>query len=244
MRYGILGDIHSNLEALEAVVRECEQEGLDKFIQVGDVVGYGAQPNDCCALLRDLDPLVVTGNHDMAALDRLDIEYFNNYARSAIEWTRRSMSDETVNYLDALRYVEILEDVTVVHGSLNRPEEFGYIQTTIDARRSLAEQQTKISFVGHSHVPVIFTEPTDDLGSIRYTFESEVDVSGAEKALINVGSVGQPRDEDPRAAYCIYDTEAQRVWIKRIAYDVDKAGRKIIKAGLPRMLAERLRLGV
>ena len=97
-----------------------------------------------------------------------------------------------------------------------------------------------MAFVGHLHVPVIFTEPTDDLGSIRYTFESEVDVSGAEKALINVGSVGQPRDEDPRAAYCIYDTEAQRVWIKRIAYDVDKAGRKIIKAGLPRMLAERL----
>ncbi len=244
MRYGILGDIHGNTIALDAVLKEMAKEGVDRYIQVGDLVGYGADPTGVIDRVLDLKPLVVCGNHDLAAINRLDIQYFNNYAREAIYWTRKNLPKKYVKYIEGLKLVEVEDSVTVVHGALYRPEEFDYIQTTIDARNTIDIMETKLCFVGHSHIPVAFLQKKDSPDKIAYTFDSDIEVRGWDKVLINVGSIGQPRDENPKSAYCIYDTDQEKAWIRRVAYDIDAEAEKILKAGLPRVLAERLRLGV
>jgi len=244
MKYGILGDIHSNLSALEAVLAEMSKEGIDRYIQVGDLVGYGADPIAVIDRVLELKPIVVCGNHDLASIQRLDIQYFNNYAREAILWTRKMLPRKYVQFIAGLNLVETEADVTVVHGTLYRPEEFDYIQTTIDARNTIDLMKTRLCFVGHSHIPVAFLQKADEPDKIAYTFDYEIELNGWSKVLVNVGSIGQPRDENPKAAYAVYDTEQEKVWIRRVAYDIDKEAAKILKAGLPRVLADRLKLGV
>lgn len=244
MRYGILGDIHSNLSALEAVLGEMSKEGIDRYIQVGDLVGYGAEPIAVMDKVLELKPILVAGNHDLASIQRLDIQYFNNYAREAILWTRKALPRKYVQIISDLKLVETEGDVTVVHGALFHPEEFDYIQTTIDARNTIDLMTTKLCFVGHSHIPVAFLQKKSEPEKIAYTFDYEIDLKGWDKVLVNVGSIGQPRDENPKAAFAVYDTDREKVWIKRVAYDIEKEAAKILKAGLPRVLADRLRLGV
>lgn len=244
MRYGILGDIHSNLSALEAVLGEMSKEGIDRYIQVGDLVGYGAEPVAVMDKVLELKPIVVAGNHDLASIQRLDIQYFNNYAREAILWTRKTLPRKYSQFIADLKLVESEDDVTVVHGALFHPEEFDYIQTTIDARNTIDLMTTRLCFVGHSHIPVAFLQKKSEPEKIAYTFDYEIDLKGWDRILVNVGSIGQPRDENPKAAFAVYDTDRDKVWIKRVAYDIEKEAAKILKAGLPRVLADRLRLGV
>ncbi len=250
MRIGVLGDIHGNLEALTAVVdRMKAEERIDLWVQVGDIVGYGADPMPCIDLVRELGCVVSIGNHDAAVVDRLDTEYFNAYAKAAIEWTRENLDREYLEYLDQLPlFVEDNEaQFTVVHGSMHMPEQFGYVISTVEAVDSMRKQRTPIAFVGHSHVPAAYMQregsPVEDL---EFIFRSEIqgDIRGYSKVLVNVGSVGQPRDEDRRAAYCVYDNETQELAIRRVEYDIEAAQRKILAAGLPQVLAERLALGV
>lgn len=244
MRIAILGDVHGNLEALSAVVDAARNEGVDEWVQVGDLVGYGPEPSECIDVVRDLGCVVCMGNHDAAVLGMLDTAYFNSYARAAIEWTRLRMRARDLDYLRSLQLVVQKKEYTVVHGTLHMPDLFGYVVSQVEAHDSLRLQSTFLCFVGHSHVPAIYLQRSDR--EIDWVNQSEVELSVAncQKVLVNVGSVGQPRDEDPRAAYAICDTVAKTVAIRRVKYDIPSVQRKIRAAGLPEMLAHRLSLGV
>lgn len=250
MRIGILGDVHGNLEALTAVVQAMRSEGpIDEWVQVGDLVGYGPEPSACIDVVRDLRATVCLGNHDAAVLGLLDTAYFNNFARAAIQWTKTRLRTQDLEYLRGLQLVVRRPEraYTVVHGTLHMPEQFGYVISPVEALDSLALQQTRYCFVGHSHVPAIYMMRNGDPRDLDAPpVQSEIEVSTRDhaKVLMNVGSVGQPRDEDPRAAYAILDTEREIASIRRVAYDIGGVQRKIRKAGLPEMLANRLSLGV
>jgi len=244
MKYGILGDIHGNLSALRAVIDRLKAEGAEHFVSVGDVVGYGAAPRECIALLRELGATVVMGNHDAACIDRLDMLYFNPYAQAAVLWTRTILDRGDREWLGGLPMVKHFEHASVAHGTLFQPEEYDYIQSPRDADPSLDVMPLPVCFVGHTHVPVTLLRLRDDPTRTAYTVESEIDIEEAHRALVNVGSIGQPRDEDPRAAYALFDSTAQRVWIRRVEYDIDREAQRIRAAGLPQMLADRLYLGV
>jgi predicted phosphodiesterase len=244
MKYGILGDIHSNLSALQAVLSCFEREGVERVISVGDVVGYGAAPRECIELVRSVDAIVVKGNHDAACVGEIDIRYFNNYARDAVRWTQSVLDEDERSWLSSLPYTADLVDCCVGHGTYYRPELFDYIQSTTDADPSLDAMSVPLCFVGHSHVPVTLMRLKDDPLRTAYTVDTEIDLSESVRVLINVGSVGQPRDEEPRAAYAVYDSDAMRVWIRRTEYDIEREAQRIRAAGLPSVLADRLFLGV
>ncbi|MBL8696001.1 MAG: metallophosphoesterase family protein [Planctomycetes bacterium] len=245
MKIGILGDVHANIEALDAVLASFVRDGVEKVLSVGDLVGYGADPGPVIARIREAGAVVVLGNHDAAAIETLvDLAYFNVFARSSALWTRKVLQDEERNFLRSLPLVHIDDSFVVVHGSLDRPEEFNYIQTTRDAETTLRNLEKRVCFVGHSHIPVGFLANSEAPDRVEYTFGNSIDLSRFDRALVNVGSVGQPRDEDPRAVAAVYDTATDIVTMKRVAYDVDRAAGKILAAGLPRVLAERLRFGV
>jgi diadenosine tetraphosphatase ApaH/serine/threonine PP2A family protein phosphatase len=245
MRIGILGDIHSNLDALRAVVSALKDRSIDHWVQVGDIVGYGAEPVECIQLVRELGCTVCLGNHDAAVVGLLSTEYFNPYARQAVEWTRRQLDSDEMDFLRQLPLVVEREQYTVVHGTLHLPDEFGYVMSVVEAKDSMRGQNSKVCFVGHSHVPAIYLQGASP-EEVQVVFSPEVTAKtdAATKVLMNVGSVGQPRDEDPRAAYAIYDTETGEASILRVDYDIGSAQRKILAAGLPEVLASRLALGV
>jgi diadenosine tetraphosphatase ApaH/serine/threonine PP2A family protein phosphatase len=244
MKYGILGDIHANLTALDTVLAALRRDGAEVFVSVGDVVGYGAAPRECISRLREIGAHVVLGNHDAAAIGRLDMIYFNQYAKEAVLWTQRVLTKDDRDWLGALPLTRHLDHCSVAHGTLHRPELFDYIQTTDDADPSLDIMPLPVCFVGHSHVPVTLLRLRDDPTRTAYTPDPEIDLGDVLRALVNVGSVGQPRDEDPRTAYALFDTDLNRVAIRRLEYDIDREAQRIRGAGLPRMLADRLYLGV
>lgn len=244
MKLGILGDIHSNLSALRTVLAALEKEGVTRILSVGDVVGYGAAPTECVALLRELGVDVVKGNHDSATVGEIDLLYFNHYAREAVRWTQTVVTDRDTRWLAALPYILDLDTCSVAHGTYHRPELFDYIQSPTDADPSLDAMVRPVCFVGHTHHPVTLLRPKDDPLRTFYCGDTEIDLSESSRALVNVGSVGQPRDEDPRAAYAVFDTEIDRVWVKRVAYDIEREAHRIRSAGLPGVLADRLFLGV
>jgi len=244
VKYGILGDIHGNLTALEATVGLLKEQDVDLFLSMGDVVGYGAAPRDCIAFLRELEAVVVKGNHDAAATGEIDLVYFNQFAREAVRWTQTVLSEGELEWLAGLPYTVDLEDCSAAHGTYAKPELFDYIQSTSDADPSLDAMRRPVCFVGHTHVPVTLLRLADDPHRTAYTTEDFIDLRGIQKALINVGSVGQPRDDDPRAACAVFDTAAGTVALKRIEYDIDREASRIRAAGLPGVLADRLYMGV
>lgn len=240
MRYGIYSDIHANLEALEVVLATLEKEGVTQYICGGDIVGYGANPKECIQRVLEKKSLIVAGNHDYAVSGKLNMDIFNIYAKEAVLWTRRQLSNEELQFLANLDLVQCIDTVlTVVHGTLNFPEMFEYIQTSYDAHLSLELLETPVCFFGHSHVPVTFFQGQ----TISFSMDEEIDISKCGKTMVNVGSVGQPRDENPMACCAVYDDELSKVWIHRVEYDIDAAIQKIVKAGLPEVLGERLRYG-
>ncbi len=242
MKYGILGDIHANLSALTTALASLDRHGCERIVSVGDVVGYGAAPKECIALLRARGVSVVLGNHDAACTGRLDDRYFNPFARAAVLWTRERLSRDELAWLAELPYTLDLEHCQVAHGTLHEPEEFHYALDLHDALPSLEIMSRAVCFVGHSHIPLSVLRTAS--GQTGYTTDDSVDLSQAERTLVNVGSVGQPRDEDPRTAFATYDSAARALRIHRAAYDIETEVQRILDAGLPRVLAERLRLGV
>ncbi|MDD5454884.1 MAG: metallophosphoesterase family protein [Candidatus Ratteibacteria bacterium] len=243
MKYAIISDIHSNLEAFRAVIGAIKKEKVDKYLFVGDIVGYGADPCECIADFKKLKCTAVVGNHDWGAVDLTSIEGFNSYAQEAIKWTIDQLSEKDKEFLKSFPLVKKIDDITLVHSTLENPEKWHYIYSTFQAHKSIELQETKILFVGHSHMPITFLEPSGTKGPIRFVKEETVQIQKDYKYLINVGSVGQPRDGNPRACYCIYDKETQTIDIKRVEYDIKKAQEKIIEAGLPERLAQRLENG-
>lgn len=246
MRIGILGDIHANAEALRAVVEAMRADGVDQYVQVGDIVGYGPEPTVCIDIVRELGCITCLGNHDAAVLDLLDTSYFNNFARAAIHWTRPRLRPSDFEFLRSLQLVVKKPPFTVVHGTLHLPEQFGYVISSVEALDSFEHQETQLCFVGHSHVPTIYLRQDNQPQQIHVVphSESAISIEGFDKVLMNVGSVGQPRDEDPRAAYGLVDTETNIASIKRVHYDIAGVQKKIRAAGLPEVLANRLALGV
>ena len=239
MRYAILGDIHANLEALAAVVDAARANGADRFLSVGDIVGYNANPSECMALLADLETRVVRGNHDEYAARTEKLTGFNPVAAAAILWTRGQLTGEERGYLGSLPLVEPVDDFVIVHATLDHPDDWGYILDRQAAESSFGRQEPAVCFFGHTHVPLVF----QDAGSVKGGFYRRIRIQPGARYLINVGSVGQPRDGDPRAAYVIYDTDGQVVELFRVEYDIETTQRKIRDNELPERLALRLEVG-
>lgn len=239
LRTAIISDVHGNRQALDTVLERIAQSGCESLVCLGDIVGYGADPGYCLERIRASCDLVVAGNHDHAALGKISIEYFNTHAREATLWTRNQLTPEQRDYLARLPLVEVRGSATYVHGSLDSPELFDYVQTSYDAYLTMEKMQTPTCFIGHSHVPITFL--LDEV--ITFTLDPVVQLDQIKKAIVNVGSVGQPRDSNPLAAFCIYDDQAMRAEIHRLEYDVELAAARIIEAGLPEFLADRLKVG-
>lgn len=241
MRYGIFSDIHANLEAFLAVLKAYATESIDLFLCLGDIVGYAADPCACLQEVRTLTKINIAGNHDWASVDLFSVDYFNSLAKEAILWTSSRLSESEKGFLKSLPLVFRNRDLTGVHGSLDIPGDFNYLIDAYAARQTFKLLKTQICFVGHSHVMGIFL--FDRKGCISYREESHLALKAGYKYIVNVGSVGQPRDNNPAAACCIYDADKKTVEMKRISYDILTARKKIISAGLPRFLAERLLKG-
>lgn len=239
MRYALIGDIHGNLEAFESALTSIEKEEVDQILCVGDIVGYGADPLECIELVKVKCSKVIAGNHDYAAIGLADIDYFNPFAKDALLWTSERLSEREINYLAGLKLIEREDNFIMVHASLNNPREWGYILNTFDAAINFELQVDQICFVGHSHGPVVYMKKDNFISGHRFVSKIE---SGCQY-IVNVGSVGQPRDGDYRASYVIYDLELQTLKLRRVEYDVAKAQKKILDAGLPEILADRLSIG-
>jgi diadenosine tetraphosphatase ApaH/serine/threonine PP2A family protein phosphatase len=239
MRFAIFSDIHSNLEAFEAVLADARDNNCTDFVCLGDVVGYNANPHECVERVREMDCPVVKGNHDEQASLLESSRDFNEMAEAAIQWTRDNLSDADKEWLRDLKLQRQVRDFTIVHATLDTPDQWGYVFNNLDAAASFTYQHTPVCFFGHTHVPMAFIR---DEGVQRRPID-KLRIEPGKKYFINVGSVGQPRDGDWHAAYCIYHIESNLVEQRRLKYDLETAQKKITDAGLPRLLAERLALG-
>lgn len=241
MLYAIFSDIHSNLQAYEAIVEDFKKEKVDKYLCVGDIVGYGANPRECIQLTINLNCPAVCGNHDLAAVGKISTENFTQHAKEAIFWTQHNVTEIGQKYLAELPFTYNETNFTLVHGSLSFPEEFNYVLSARDAADSISLQKTQLCFIGHSHIPGIFFK--DERDHVSFIKNQQLTIMPKVLYLINVGSIGQPRDGNWRACYIIYDDKKNLLCFKRIEYDVKTASKAIIDAGLPRHLADRLKKG-
>ena len=239
MRFAIFSDLHANLEALQAVLQDARAKDCTHYVCLGDLVGYNANPHECVEIVRAMDCPVVKGNHDEQACLNESTRDFNDLAERAINWTRDNLTADDKTWLGELRMTRQVRDFTIVHATLDTPAEWGYVFNNLDAVASFTYQHTTVCFFGHTHVAGAFVR---DDGVKRLKVE-QLMIEAGKKYFINTGSVGQPRDGDPRAAYCIYHTDREVVEQRRVRYDLPAAQKKILAAGLPRLLAERLELG-
>jgi diadenosine tetraphosphatase ApaH/serine/threonine PP2A family protein phosphatase len=240
VKIGILSDIHSNGDALEAVLEHAQGEGIDAWWCLGDVVGYGAEPDRVVDRVRALPAVAVAGNHDWAACGLVSTRMFNRNAAQAADWTAKNSSPATLAWLKSLPLVERKNDALLVHATPSAPEEWNYCMMIEDALFELEHFEEPLCVIGHSHYAGAFEKDGDD---IRYTRAPELRLRPGRRYLVNVGSVGQPRDGDPRAAYAVFEPEAGLLRHVRVAYDVESAQGKILAAGLPPFLAARLAAG-
>ncbi len=239
MRFAIISDLHANLEATQAVLADARERDCTHFVCLGDVVGYNANPRECLEIVRSMECPVVKGNHDEQASLEESSRDFNALAEMAINWTRDQLDEADKQWLRGLPMSRLVRDFTIVHATLDTPEAWGYVFNALEASTSFTYQHTTVCFFGHTHVAGAFVR--DD--GVKRVKVDQLMIEPAKKYFINTGSVGQPRDGDPRAAYCIYHVENNVVEQRRIKYDVQTAQQKILDAGLPRLLAERLKLG-
>jgi len=245
LRYAVLSDIHSNLVALQVVRDDLADAQIDRYLCLGDIVGYGPRPNQCCDLVRELDAISISGNHDEAAVDTAQAEWFTAPARACLLWTAEQLRSDNREFLASLPRLRIVDDrITICHGSIPDPDH--YTVTPLDAVLSLEAMETAVAFFGHTHYAEWFAStrdgrlpaehPTPSGGSLR--------IQEGVRYLINPGAVGQPRDGNPKAGYAIYDTETNEVVIKRLAYDIAATAEQMEEAGLPEAMHARLWLGV
>jgi predicted phosphodiesterase len=238
MRLAVLSDIHSNLAALEAVWDDLPT--IDELWVLGDIVGYGPQPNEVIAALQQMGARSVMGNHDGAAIGTVDTADFNPDAAKAVGWTAQALDDNARGYLAALPEVRCEEALTAVHGSPRDPV-WEYITSPAVAAANLNAFDTALCLFGHTHVPAVFSSTDGQVAATRPRAGEVASLAG--RCLINPGSVGQPRDGDPSAAYLILDTQAGTAEFRRVRYDVERTQRAMRHAGLPGRLAERLAYG-
>lgn len=237
MRHAVFADIHGNLEALEAALKHARRLGLSRFIVLGDSIGYGADPNECLKWALEHAGLHVLGNHEAAVIDRRILEKFTSSAREAIEWTAERLRSELVDRLRGLPDLQIDGNMTLAHGTIHSPEEFHYLFDESDACKSFLALRTPWGLVGHSHVPCFFSEKEGTGGHLK---PGVLKLRKQGRYLLNPGSIGQPRDRDPRLSFGILDGDELTFEIVRLPYDNKTASEKILAAGLPASLAYRL----
>ena len=245
MRLAIFSDVHANIEALSAVLEAYKRENVDVHYCLGDVVGYGASPNECADLIRKLAKVTILGNHDAAVAGRMDYSYYYEAARQALDTHARQLTKENIEWLKALPYKHELREIglTLCHGSPVRLEEFEYIFAPEQARECLPMfgELGHLTLIGHSHLCKVFAlrpGEVEELPAKRFTLRK------GWKYVVSVGSVGQPRDYDNRASYTLYDTETREFEFKRVEYDIESAATKIFEGNLERNFGHRLFIGV
>jgi diadenosine tetraphosphatase ApaH/serine/threonine PP2A family protein phosphatase len=238
--YAIVSDVHGNLEALSAVLARIAPE--DALLCLGDVVGYGPNPRECLGLIRERAFATVLGNHEVAVLDGHGLEYFSDAARAAIAWTKTVLSADDLAWLDALSYEIRMPEYLLVHGA--PVDYFSYILDKAAAARAFAATDAPLVFVGHTHVADSWALAPD--GSIAHVFRqrgARLELEPGTRYIVNVGSVGQPRDLNPEACFVRFDPEARSVAWERVGYPLVETQRKIAEARLPEVLARRLEVG-
>lgn len=240
MPYAVISDVHANLEALQAVLRDIEKRKVKNILFLGDAVGYGPDPNKCVSLLAGVSKVLLAGNHDWAAIGLTDVEYFNPYAKAAVLWTSKVLTGKSRKAIEGFSLVKVMrrQGLFLVHASPMAPEEWHYILTLQDAERNFTFFTERVCLLGHSHWPFIVERlHTGEL----LTHREEVVLNKESRYIVNVGSVGQPRDKDPRACYALM--ERGKIRLIRVEYPVRETQRKMKKAGLPEPLIERLSIG-
>jgi diadenosine tetraphosphatase ApaH/serine/threonine PP2A family protein phosphatase len=244
LRAAVISDIHSNRQALEAVLAAVDAAEVDQIWCLGDMVGYGAEPDACTALIRERSSVCLVGNHDLAVLGALDISTFSEAAAAAVEWTRENVGEETLEFLASLDPAASQSGIGLFHASPRDPV-WEYVLSADQAEAGFEAQEERVGLIGHSHIALFFVRGP---GARSYAQGSqaaegtEIEI-GEGEWLLNPGSVGQPRDGDPRAAWLELDTEAWSARYHRVEYDVGGAAAAIVAAGLPGLLAERLEVG-
>jgi len=244
MRVAVFSDVHANLEALEAFFEHAAGRQIDSFMCLGDIVGYCADPNACIELLRSVENIgFILGNHDHAAVSQAYC--MGGDARRAIQWTKAKLTDSNLEFLKSMEISRKWGDVLYCHANPYRPLEWYYVEEREYIARSFARCKAKILFIGHTHVAAAITRRNFFCIYIRMPQDhTVVPVAELNRQIFNCGSVGQPRDGDPRASYLVYDSDRNLVEFYRVAYDIDKAAAKILSAGLPESLALRLAEGL
>jgi predicted phosphodiesterase len=247
MRFFVLSDIHSNIEALQACIARAKLAGYDAVYCCGDIVGYGPNPAEAIEAVRGLNPVTIRGNHDRVAADDSDASEFNPHARRAIQWTRSVLPDSYRNYLASLPVgpVTVSDDAQLVHGALTHEDD--YIFTSSDVAHNLRMAAKRMTFFGHSHFPAVYANDVkgNPVNPPTYEFDefTAVRCDGNQRFLINPGSVGQPRDGDARASFLIWDQERERLEFYRVEYPIEVTQAKMAEAHLPAYLIDRLAVG-
>ncbi len=243
-KIAFIADVHSNLEALTTALKEIEKLKPDKLICLGDVVGYGANPNECCELVRKHCDVSILGNHDVAVFDSNIADYFSPYAQESAKWTRRVLKEENIQWLMSLPLIHKEGDLFFSHGAPYSPEDFIYLVSSESAVWSLKFLEAsgfKAGFCGHAHITYIFATQKQKDKNLYVGAPESINLDDFETLCINVGSVGQPRDRDPRLAFSILEDNIYTVF--RVQYDIETASKKIREAGLPEILSARLFVG-
>ena len=243
MRYAFISDIHANLEALESVLDDIETQNIDEIICLGDIVGYGANPNECVDIIGKRCPVTLLGNHDAAAVEMLSTQHFNIHAKIAIEWTTQTLRKDIKNYLTELPLKSTLEQVTLVHATPYEPNMWYYITSLEEAAFNFQFFDTQICMVGHTHIPIIIV--LDNQKELYVHQDSSIalgDIEGS-RLLINVGSVGQPRDRNSKSCYGIFDVDKAEFNYRRVAYNIEKTQQKMKRIKMPDFLISRLEDG-
>jgi len=241
MRYAIVSDVHSNIEALDAALNLLKPD--DKLWCLGDIVGYGPNPNECVGKIKDRASLVVMGNHDLAAIDNFGIEWFNSAAAEAIRWTQGVLSKESGDWLNTLGYEQREKDFLLVHGA-PKPDYFDYVLDKDGARRAFEATDATLIFIGHTHIAETYAlAPDGSIAHRSFQHGGEIELDGSNRYIVNVGSVGQPRDLNPLASFGFYDEGLRKVEIVRFEYPIAAVQEKIACAHLPPVLARRLTMG-
>jgi predicted phosphodiesterase len=242
MRYAVISDIHGNVEALRAVFADIDSRSIDSIVCLGDIVGYYPDPEECVDLVRKRVSHCVVGNHDYAATGRIDTRNFTYYAFASMEWTKKNLSDEAKAYLASLPLTLELNGLFFTHSSPSNPQDFIYVfpdseEAIFEAFNGLVH---RVNFIGHTHWPSIMVEDNDKI--VLHT-DDNIDIQSDHFYLINVGSIGQPRNLDPRSCYAIYDTDRANISLVRVTYDYSITQQKVLDNNLPSFLAERLPKG-
>lgn len=241
MKIALISDVHSNLEALEEVLRDIEKQGVEKIHFLGDAIGYGIDPNKCIRLLSKHCDIKLLGNHDYAALGLVSLNGFNKVAKTSVEWTQTKLKKNSIEKLADFELNATFLDYAMVHASPGTPEDWDYILGIDQAEEQFDFFTQSICFVGHSHIPTVFTKKAD--GTITTSLRNVMELDQNLRYIINIGSVGQPRDNDPRACYLTVDTDSSKIEYRRVEYDIDKTQAKMRKALFPDFLVERLAVG-